>query len=147
MLMYLFCALIFKILLPQENVVSGGLVTSQRASKFQCFEILSIQPYFSSQKERKRKKERKSLWPNTHIKYTKRFVGLSKYDYIRKMLNKNHLGKIPSKAKHDMPIYGRKQSFHLSPFNFQHIAALLGALSVQFVFGIFIISLHSFNLS
>ena len=47
---------------------------------------------------KKERKERKSLWPNTHNKYTKRFVGLSKYDYIRKMLNKNHLGKVPSKA-------------------------------------------------
>ena len=47
---------------------------------------------------KERKKERKSLWPNTYIKYIQRFVGLSKYDYIRKMLNKNHLGKVPSKA-------------------------------------------------
>ena len=46
---------------------------------------------------RKEKKERKCLWPNTHIKYTQRFVGLSKYNYIRKILNKNHLGKVPSK--------------------------------------------------
>ena len=29
MLMYLFCALIFKILLPQENVVSGGLKSTK----------------------------------------------------------------------------------------------------------------------
>ena len=52
-----------------------------------------------AKKERKKeRKERKSLWPNTHIKYTQRFVGLTKYDYIRKMLNKNHLGKVLSKA-------------------------------------------------
>ena len=51
-------------------------------------------------KERKKeRKERKkiSLAQYTH-KYTQRFVGLSKYDYIRKMLNKNHLGKVPSNA-------------------------------------------------
>ena len=57
----------------------------------------SFSDWLKKEKERK-KKERKSLWPNTHIKYTQRFVGLSKYDYIRKMLNKNHLGKVPSKA-------------------------------------------------
>ena len=57
------------------------------------------QRFIERKKERKKeRKERKSLWPNTHIKSTKRFVGLSKYDYIRKMLNKNHLGKVPSKA-------------------------------------------------
>ena len=49
-------------------------------------------------KKEERKKKKKSLSPNTHMKYTQRFVGLSKYDYIRKMLNKNHLGKVPSKA-------------------------------------------------
>ena len=52
-----------------------------------------------AKKERKKeRKERKSLWPNTHIKYIQRFVGLSEYDYIRKMLNKNHLGKVPCKT-------------------------------------------------
>ena len=44
------------------------------------------------------KKERKSLWPNAHIKYIQRFVGLSEYDYIRQILNKNHSGKVPSTA-------------------------------------------------
>ena len=62
---------------------------------------MKIKEFFSDwlkkEKERK-KKERKSLWSNTHIKYTQRFVGLSKYDHIRKMLNKNHLGKVPSEA-------------------------------------------------
>ena len=53
---------------------------------------MTIKEFFSDwlkkEKERK-KKERKSLWPNKLIKYTQRFVGLSKYHCIRKMLNKN----------------------------------------------------------
>ena len=49
-------------------------------------------------KEERKKERKKSLWPNTYIKYIQRFVRLSKYDYIRKMLDKNHLGKVPSKA-------------------------------------------------
>ena len=49
-------------------------------------------------KEKKERKERKSLWPNTHIKYIQRFVGLSEYDHIRKMLNNNHWDKVPSKT-------------------------------------------------
>ena len=39
--------------------------------------------------KKERKKERKSLWPNTQIRYIQRFVGLIEYDYIRKILNKN----------------------------------------------------------
>ena len=31
---------------------------------------------------------------NTHVNYIQRFVGLSEYVYIRKMLNKNHLAKV-----------------------------------------------------
>ena len=46
----------------------------------------------------KRKKGRKFHLHHAHIKYTQRSVGLSEYDYIRKMLNKKHLGKVPSKA-------------------------------------------------
>ena len=49
-------------------------------------------------KEKEKERKEKSFWPNTYNKYIQRFVGLSKYDYIRKMLNKNHLGKVPSKA-------------------------------------------------
>ena len=41
---------------------------------------------------------KKSPWPHTHVKYIQRFVGLSEYNFIRKMLNNNHLGKVPSKA-------------------------------------------------
>ena len=51
--------------------------------------------HFSPLKDRK---ERKSPWPHTHVKCVQRFVGLSEYNYIRKMLNKNHFGKVPSKA-------------------------------------------------
>ena len=40
------------------------------------------------------------------INKSQRFVGLSKYDYIRKMLNKNHLGKVPSKAAECWKIKG-----------------------------------------
>ena len=43
-----------------------------------------------------RKKKRKSLLPHTHV--IRRFVGLSEYDFIKKMRNKNHLDKVPSKA-------------------------------------------------
>ena len=54
----------------------------------------------------KREKGRKSLWPHTHVKYIQRFGGLSDYDYIRIMLNKNHLFKVPSKAAERCKIKG-----------------------------------------
>ena len=36
------------------------------------------------------------------MKYTQRFVGLSKYDYIRKMLNNNHLGTVKAAERRKM---------------------------------------------
>ena len=50
------------------------------------------------QKQRKREKRERNLFePTKHYnKYT--FYGLSECDYIRKMLNKNHMGKVPDKA-------------------------------------------------
>ena len=50
----------------------------------------------SGKKERK-EREKISLAQYTH-QILQRFVGLSEYDHIKKMLNKNHLGNVPSKA-------------------------------------------------
>ena len=56
-------------------------------------------PNFSDyEREKEIKKEKKICLPHIHVKYIQRFVGLSEYDYTRKMLNKNHLGKVPSKV-------------------------------------------------
>ena len=61
-------------------------------------------PLFHRKKERKqerkkeRKKERKCICPNANYKLVELPVGVNECDHIRKLLNKNHMGKVPSKA-------------------------------------------------
>ena len=47
-----------------------------------------------------RKKERKKeiSLPLPNVTMNKLLIEVSECDYIRKMLNKNHMGKVPSKA-------------------------------------------------
>ena len=85
------------------------LNSSQRMSACRGWQLLrrrrrqSVSPRnlssLVSLRPKERKKERKkSLCPHTRIKYIQHFACLSEYDYIRKMLNKIHLGKVRSKA-------------------------------------------------
>ena len=47
------------------------------------------------------KERKKYLWSLTHVTYIQRFVGLSEYDYTRKVKNMNPLGEVPGKeAEH-----------------------------------------------
>ena len=48
-------------------------------------------------KERKKEKKEISL-PLPNVTMNKLLIEVSECDYIRKMLNKNHMGKVPSKA-------------------------------------------------
>ena len=47
--------------------------------------------------QKEREKERNHFGPK-HVRYLQRFFGLSEYDYTRKMLHKDDLGKVSSKA-------------------------------------------------
>ena len=47
---------------------------------------------------KKRKKERKCICPDANYKLVKLPVGLNECDYIRKLLYRNHMNKIPSKT-------------------------------------------------
>ena len=48
--------------------------------------------------KKKKKKKKKSLCPLVALQLIKLLVGLSECNNIRKMLNKNHRGKVPSRA-------------------------------------------------
>ena len=48
--------------------------------------------------KKERKKERKSIFPNKIYKLNQVPVGLKECSHIRKLLSRNHLGKVPSKT-------------------------------------------------
>ena len=45
-----------------------------------------------------RGKERKYICPHMNYKFVELSVGLNECDHIRKLLNKNHMSEVPSKA-------------------------------------------------